>query len=421
MSDSNWLRRNGIGATLALLLIGALWWKFARNRLEGETAGTSSTLSLPPAPLPMPRPNVPLAQDNENIDAQQDTNEELTEEERFKLIDGENMKRLHAGIFAYKEKFGEYPEYLSQLVPDFVDAEALVSPRGALELEEHADPGLEKPSYGYEFSNLEFRDGRTFAEIKDVQRSEWGDVVPMLRSFGYSDGKVLNMSYAGELYETKINWEWDPATLDLVAELGWGPGLDVGAFTEVRVVDAAGAPVAGAEVWADGRTYSFDLPNRPFATNDEGYARIPLGADLDRTALVLRVATDDGLASTAVAFQNGTPPDHYEMTVEPAQTVGGTVTDAEGQPVGDTWIYLKTGTSTDNNDFMSQVGRNLGTVKTNENGQWIASLHPDDTSDFGAVVATPSVAIPKFTTPIPVPPAEAAQGSAILVLPADGG
>ena len=45
--------------------------------------------------------------------------DEMTEEERFKAVDRDHMKKLHAGIFAYREKYGSYPEYLSQLVPEF--------------------------------------------------------------------------------------------------------------------------------------------------------------------------------------------------------------------------------------------------------------------------------------------------------------
>ena len=43
-----------------------------------------------------------------------------------------------------------------------------------------------------------------------------GDAVPILRAFGYE--KVINMAYSGDLYETDLNWEWDPATLDIVAQ-----------------------------------------------------------------------------------------------------------------------------------------------------------------------------------------------------------
>ena len=40
-------------------------------------------------------------------------------------IDREHMKKIHAGIFAYREKYGHYPEYLSQLVPEFVEADTI--------------------------------------------------------------------------------------------------------------------------------------------------------------------------------------------------------------------------------------------------------------------------------------------------------
>lgn len=191
--------------------------------------------------------------------------------EKQKEIDKTHMKKLRDGIFAYRAKYGHYPEYLSQLAPEFVSADTLVSPRkknqrgDGILASDHPDPGIQEPSYGYEFSNLEFRDGRTFAEIKEVQRSEWGDVVPLLRFFGYD--KVMNLSWGGEIFETQLNWEWDAATLDVVDKLGWGPGLNEGEMVKVKVVGPDGAPLTGAKVWADGRNYSFDLPERPFTTD----------------------------------------------------------------------------------------------------------------------------------------------------------
>ena len=143
--------------------------------------------------------------------------------------------------------------------------------------------------------------------MAEIQRSEWGDVVPILRSFGY-DGRVLNLSYSGHFYETELNWEWDPVTLEMVDHIGWGPGLEVGEFVKVQVLQPDGSPAANAAVWADGRIYSFSLPNRPYPTDANGYARIPLGADLDRTALVLR-ATDSGMASPTVIQPAGQPAD----------------------------------------------------------------------------------------------------------------
>ena len=333
-------------------------------------------------------------------------------EERHKAKDREHLRQLHHGLFEYKKLHGHFPEYLSQLVPDFVSADALLSPRNEkkgmnFELSNHPDPGNAKPGYGFEFSNLVYRDDRTFSEIKETQRAEWGDAVPILRAFGYE--KVINMSYGGALYETDLNWEWDPATLDVVRAHGWGPGLTEGQFTEVRVLGADGQPVANAPVWADGRMFSFSLPNRPFTTDANGVARIPLGADVNRTELVIRV-DGGGLASAAVAFPLGEPPQSYALTAAPAQTVGGRVTDVNGSPIADTWIYLKrpgaTGTA--------RGGVNLGAVKTDASGQWSASLHPQDASAFNIAISS-AHDIPQFNAGEPVDAAAAATRNAVSI------
>ncbi len=332
-------------------------------------------------------------------------------EERHKAKDREHLRQLHRGLFDYKKAHGHFPEYLSQLVPDFVSAEALESPRNPsvgmnINLSDHPDPGNERPGYGFEFSNLVFRDERTFAEIKEVQRAEWGDAVPILRAFGY--GKVINMSYGGTLYETDLNWEWDSATLDVVKAHGWGPGLATGEFSEVRVLDADGRPVANAQVWAGGRKFSFDLPNRPFVTDTNGLARIPLGSDLDRTALVLR-AEASGLASPTVAFPLGQPPASHELRTATAQAVGGRVTDANGAPIPHTWIYLKAPASA-----AGEAGANLGAIKTDGSGQWAAHLHAADAAKFNIVVSSEGLPA-MFSAGEPVDAATAATRDAVSI------
>ena len=88
-------------------------------------------------------------------------------------IDKAHMRAIHAGLFAYKAKHGHFPEYLSQLIPEYISADILTTPRAGDATArqfldgDHPDPKA-KPAYGFEFSNLEFRDGRTFAEIKAV-------------------------------------------------------------------------------------------------------------------------------------------------------------------------------------------------------------------------------------------------------------
>ncbi len=135
--------------------------------------------------------------------------------------------------------------------------------------------------------------------------------VPLLRVFGYD--KVINMAWGGEIYETQLNWEWDAATLDVVEKLGWGPGLDSGDMVKVRVQSADSTPVSGAKVWADGRNYSFDLPDRPFLTDADGYARIPIGVDHDRTALAMRLEAS-GFTAPLATFPQGAPPAETVIT-----------------------------------------------------------------------------------------------------------
>ena len=412
-----------IGLVVTLLLAGVIWFcvrlaqseRAADQKPPERASGSSASVQFSPE------------ESTQTIAVESADSVELSPEERNKQVDREHLRALHRGLLKYKQEHGHFPEYLSQLVPDYVDASALTSPRQKADgmndnLADHPDPGVAKPGYGYEFSNLVFRDGRTFEDIKEVQRAEWGDAVPILRAFGY--GKVINMSYGGDLYETQLNWEWDPATLDVVAMRGWGPGLSEGQFTTVRVVGPDGQPVSEAKVWADGRRYSFDLPNRPFTTDANGYVKIPLGTDVTSTALTLRVE-GDGSASPMVTFPTGQPPQNFEASVEPAQIVGGKVLGADGLPVANTWIYLKPKPVVSDNGALLTTAPQLGVVKTDSEGRWSANLHPKDAAAFNVVVSSGSYPA-KFSAGEPVDAAAALNGNAVTVLSspargADGG
>jgi len=344
------------------------------------------------------------------------------EEERHKEVDREHLRKLHAGLFAYKAKHGMFPEYLSQLVPEFVSADVLTSPRSPEQgmnffaKTDHPDPGVEQPAYGFEFSNLEFRDGRTFAEIKEVQRAEWGDAVPILRAFGYDT--VINMAYGGEIYETALNWEWDAATLDVVDKLGWGPGLTVGDTVRVLVAGPDGQPLANARVWADGRNYSFDLPNRPYATDADGYATIPVGADPDRTALRLR-AEAPGLASPVAGFPLGSVPSDYAFQLAAAESVGGVAMGSDGQSLPYARVLLRE--SVPGAAGEAQTSLPLVAVRADENGRWQTSLHPDSVSRLEGVVAVPG-GVPMTSSPgQPLPGSAAKAGTVAVKPPGDGG
>ena len=315
---------------------------------------------------------------------------EETEIARCKKIDIEHMTKLHQGILAYLKKHGHYPEQLSQLVPEFVSAEMLKSPRQKVDTSnpyfsiEHADTGVAKPSYAFEFSNIEYRDGRTFAEIKEAQRSEWGDVVPMLRSFAYD--KVINISCRGDVYETQLNWEWDSATLDLADQYGWGPGLTGGEMVKVRVLLPDGSPASGAQVWADGRKYSFDLPNRPFTADSDGWASIPVGTDTDRTALALR-AEMPGYASPINRSDRGKLPQGASLTLAPSQRIGGTAVSKDGKPMPHARVFFQQTPAAGSTG--SSLQPPVMSVTTDSQGRWSAQVHPNEVAGLAATISQP--------------------------------
>ena len=416
------MKRPRRAAMVAVLLLGlgaaGLIRQQGRDASRPAAGSVSSPVPPPPKPGPArnPAPSAPLP-----LAASPATplTPEQQEIERHKEIDRDHLAKLRSGILAWKAKYGQYPEYLTQLVPEFVSAETLVSPHKKAGSEDfadldHPDPGLEKPSYGYEFSNLEFRDGRTFAEIKEVQRAEWGDAIPLLRCFAYD--KVMNMAFGGDVYETALNWEWDAATMDLVDKYGWGPGLKSGEMVKVRVTGADGQPAANAQVWADGRNYSFDLPNRPFPTDAAGWATIPVGADIDRTALVLR-AEIPGQSSALTRYPAGQLPAGQTLVMGNSETVGGTALDANGAPMPHARVYLKAGPSDPAGEWGFSQNPTITTAVSDATGHWQAAVNPADLPGLSAMIGVPGGTPVNFGHGPPLDPAAAKAGTAEVRVP----
>ncbi|MGI8603085.1 MAG: hypothetical protein ACR2OZ_08795 [Verrucomicrobiales bacterium] len=401
-----------VGAVAVLLLVSSLRGPLFDKKGQNPAPLAKTLPPVPPEPLRVGTNKHSTTKEAAALDKAGPLDPEKAEEEAHKEMDRQNLRKLHAGIFAYRKKHGHFPEFLSQLVPEFISAEALVSPRpkekrgqhAYLLKRDHEDPSLSEASYGFEFSNLVFRDDRTFAEIKEVQRAEWGDTVPILRCFNYD--KVINMAYGGEIFETQLDWEYDPATLDVVDKYGWGPGLKEGEFVKVRVTNSDGTPLPNADVWAGGRTYSFALPDRPFPTDGEGYASIPLGVDVDRTALQLRLSAP-GLAAPVVAFESGQVPDSPTLVAEPAQTIGGQLLADNGAPLPGTRLVLKRSADAGGS------GTVVSYIKTDAQGQWQAAIHPNDLQGLSAVVALPG-SQPSHQSGQPLDPAAAIRGEAVV-------
>ncbi len=127
---------------------------------------------------------------------------------------------LYEAIQAHYKRYQRYPNWLSDLVPEFLaNPKTLICPRarslgirgpeadGILRTV-YSDP---KTSYSYErcIGALE-RDiwkgaPITYAEYKDAQIKRVGSVVPIVRCPNH--GVHLNLSHSGIIYESGLYWE----------------------------------------------------------------------------------------------------------------------------------------------------------------------------------------------------------------------
>ncbi|MBP7948256.1 MAG: carboxypeptidase regulatory-like domain-containing protein [Verrucomicrobiales bacterium] len=310
--------------------------------------------------------------------------------------DVRHLREIHAALFAFKKDQGTFPAFLSDLVPKYLPQETLVSPakaKGAPPVsggsEEHADPKIE-PSYGYEFSSKEFRAGRSFAEVKEVQLAEYGPVVPILRCFHY--GRVINLSYGGDIFETELNWETDPATLELVKKYGWGPGAKGGEGIKVSVRSATGVPVAGAEVRAaERRANTLWLPERPFFTDAEGHVRIALGPNRGESPLKLTVRAR-GFSPESREWTAGNVPATQDLLLKPALLVGGVVKSTAGAPLDAATIriYWQKRVSGTLKETLAE------TVNTGPDGRWWSSAAPLEAESLWFEVSQPDCLSEEF-------------------------
>ncbi len=134
-------------------------------------------------------------------------------------VDGckQNLEKIAAAIVAYRKDHKDIPNWLSDLVPQYLPAEALIcpvtkkterlSPYGAL------DPKL-RCSYLYEFPPTPITDVikgafpgpmMTTRRWKRQQMGVVGSEVPITRCLLHNP--VLNLSFGGRIYESPMLWE----------------------------------------------------------------------------------------------------------------------------------------------------------------------------------------------------------------------
>ena len=266
------------------------------------------------------------------------------QEAKNKMVDREHMMTIWKALMAFQKARGRLPDYLSELVPEFLpDQAVLLSPAKNLN-KGKTDPKL-NTAYIYEFrADPIVTGGPTYHEAKAEQMKEYGPgVLPILRCFAH--GEAMNVTVSGTYFESPHVWENSVAARALLKQQGLGPGLDRGDFTELHVVDdATGKPVAGASVELTDRNFWYlGLPDRTLQTDAAGKVRVPLGPASEKAPRALTVSVykrglygpreywRDGMLQEG-RRENGTP---KELTwrMKPAVTVGGVVRKSDGSPM----------------------------------------------------------------------------------------
>jgi len=270
----------------------------------------------------------------------------LEDEERE--IDKQHLRQIYKAIEAYRLKHGTLPNWLADLVPEYLpDAAVLMSPvelrTGRSVLWGYGDPKV-KSSYIYEFNQSAaggIRDQDiplTMKQWKELQMDEFGPAIPLLRC--HLHDPILNVSFSGELYESGLFWETNSNTLALMARLGPGPGAREGRKLRLTVVDGATAqPLGDAEVEATGRSSEFGwLPPRRASTDAKGQCELNLGGKRPK-GVNLKIGKA-GYANALRQFGEGDIPEEASVKLEKAASIGGLVRDEQGKPVAGVTVVV---------------------------------------------------------------------------------
>ncbi len=316
-----------------------------------------------------------------------------------KEIDRQHLRQIYQAIQAYRKDHGDFPKWLSDLVPQYLpDPAVLVSPveerTGQSALWGYVDPKA-RTSYVYEFganpAGGSVNQGRerplTMKQWKTLQMEEFGPAIPILRCHLYSP--VLNLAYSGDLYETGLFWETDTNTLALANRLGLGPGSKEEKWTTVKAVDAeTGRPLADVEVTASNRRSTLGpLPPQTAKTDTKGECRVPLGWGVPQT-LSLEFAKQ-GYAATPLSWNEGTVqnlPAEVTAKLKPAALIGGIVRSPEGNPIAGATVTV-------NGVVHDQSGQALlaayDTARTGADGRWSSRRVPKDFEALNFKLAHP--------------------------------
>lgn len=290
------------------------------------------------------------------------------------------MRKLWEALIAFKKERGEFPDYLSDLVPKyFPNADALISPTEK-RTGRHGDNGQTDPksrtSFCYEFSAQKFNNSSlTFRELKERQMQDFGQVLPVVRCFLYDH--VLNMACSGDVFESALYWESSDEAKAIMARIGLGPGFKDGEFTTLTVTDSEKhQPIADAEVRLTAREYHrLPLPDRTVRTGKDGTVRVPLGPATPPSRKLTVTVLKAGFYGLPQEWAEGSLKKEAAMELDRGAEIGGIVKTPDGKPLPGaeiTVLHLKP----DNDTVGKFTETALSTETSGADGRWKCTRVP---------------------------------------------
>jgi outer membrane lipoprotein-sorting protein len=118
-----------------------------------------------------------------------------------------NLQKIYAAIKGFEKDKGMLPNWLSDLVPDYLSKDILLCPNDMAHRSGRA-PDPELPcSYSYQFSSARSMSGWVYRDYKERQVKELGSHVPIVRCRNHGAGVALSLSVGGRIYWSPGTWE----------------------------------------------------------------------------------------------------------------------------------------------------------------------------------------------------------------------
>ncbi|MBP7052471.1 MAG: tetratricopeptide repeat protein [Phycisphaerae bacterium] len=137
-------------------------------------------------------------------------NQEIPEELRSCAY---NLEQIHMAILRYRGDKGRLPDWLSDLVPVYLDQDTLLCPQNRDSQSPYSPDPHSPCSYSWELSLDPIPAGwdatgrKVYRDWRMRQTKLFGNVVPMVRCTHHGEEKVLSLSMGGQVYWGPLGWE----------------------------------------------------------------------------------------------------------------------------------------------------------------------------------------------------------------------